>query len=212
MTEFKMWVCREDKHNKRWTYEIQGTTFVATFGRIGLKPQVRSKPFRSLWQAKDHASKKMSEKVKKGYVNVTEEEYQLLLLQAEIVGTGNKVEEAAIVLKVDNNHAIEVAPEALSCPTLKPSFILSIRLRDKDGATEPYDLHIEMDAAYLIYRANRMRLHRPKTNAAFKRPNGVKPEHLTASWSWASFARITPSHELAPLVVKAQEVIGTTLI
>jgi predicted DNA-binding WGR domain protein len=209
MSDFQMWVCREDKHNKFWTYEIVGTTFISRYGRLGLKGQSSSKTFSCTWEAESHARKKLDGKRRKGYESVSEEEYQLLLLQAEVVGSGNKVEEAAFVLKTDDNHAIEVSPEALTNPDLKPSFILSIRLRDKDGATEPYDLHIEENAAYLLDRATKARLWRPK---ATKLPHGVKLDHAKASWSWASHARITTSHRLAPLVEKAQEVIGTTLL
>ena len=209
MSDFQMWVCRTDKHNKFWTYEIVGTTFISRYGRLGLTGQSSSKTFHSVWEAEGHARKKLDGKLQKGYGRVSEEEHQLLLLQAEVVGNGNKVEEAAFVLKTKKCLAIEVRPEALANPNLKPSFILSIRLRDKDGATEPYDLHIDESGAWLLDGARRRRLRLPKTIEA---PKGVKIEQIVAAWDWTNCVRIGPSHRLAPLVEKAQEVIGTTLL
>ena len=208
MSDFQMWVCREDKHNKFWTFEIVGTTFISRYGRLGLTGQSSSKTFHSVWEAEGHARKKLEAKLRKGYGRVSEEEHQLLLLQAEVVGNGNKVEEAAFVLKTTDYNAIEVKPEALANPNLKPSFILSIRLRDRDGATEPYDLHIEESGVWLLDGARR----RGWVQGHPRRPKGVKIEQVVAAWDWTKCVRIGPSHRLAPLVEKAQEVIGTTLL
>jgi len=211
--EFFMLVCKEDKANKFWTYDISQNingqyVFQATFGRIGHKGQTATKTFRCLLDAQIHANHKIREKATKGYSQVNEDEYRFLCLLAEIVGAGNKVEEAAIVIpNPDAFAAYEVKPQVLSDPTIKPSFIIGIRLRDKNGATEPYYFSIDDRHALLLGHVERteyLRVWQP--NPLLKR------EHVVAHWSWIEQRTINSSHKLAPLIEKAEQVIGHALL
>lgn len=212
--EFFMLVCKDGKSNKFWTYDISQNmcgeyVLQITYGRIGTKGQTTSKIFLSGWEAQHFANNKIHEKTGKGYHRTGEDEYRFLCLLAAIVGTGNKVEEAAIVVaQFDAFSAYEVKPQVLADPTIEPSFIVGIRLRDKKGATDPYYLCINNKYTLLLKGVERTEYLR----TAWGPIEPVKHFDVTAHWSWVEHRAIDSSHELAPLVERAEQVIGHALL
>jgi predicted DNA-binding WGR domain protein len=199
MSDFQMWVCRTGKHNKFWTYQItqddSGYVFTSKYGRIGGRVNKSSKGFGSRWSAEAWASKKLDEKYRKGYDDIGEDEFKLLCVQAEIVGTGNKIESMAIVS--DRSKAlVKMTPAQMADPDAHPMIAVIMRKRDKDGATAPFVLLFDENSAYFL--AGRDPNWRPTT------VGGTFP---TITYSLKK--KIEKGHELFPMVEKAMEAAGT---
>jgi uncharacterized protein (TIGR02996 family) len=67
----RTFVFTDDKSNKFWNIDLQGSSFTVTFGKVGTKGQTQTKDFPDedkAWQAHD---KLVAEKVGKGYVETT---------------------------------------------------------------------------------------------------------------------------------------------
>lgn len=201
--KFKMWVHRGDKHNKFWTYDITNAIFSATYGRIGTDGVTKPKPFGSQYSAESHADKKIHEKERKGYNKVSEDEFKMLTVCAQAIGATNKVEKMALVLD-DGQYLFEIKPESAFDPSLEPSILLSFRLRDKHGATEPYWMLLDGDSAYDLGYA------RPYRQAV--KMKKIVAKHATAVYKPQRRTKITNSHELAPVVEKAEAAIGHGLL
>jgi predicted DNA-binding WGR domain protein len=58
------------KHNKFWTIEIDGDTYTTSWGKIGASPTYKDKTFPDSYSATVEYDKKISEKLKKGYIEV----------------------------------------------------------------------------------------------------------------------------------------------
>jgi predicted DNA-binding WGR domain protein len=201
--EFLMWVCQKGKHNKFWTYEIDGNTVTTRYGRLGLKGQSTAKKLRSSFEATRFARDKRWEKERKGYRQVKEEEFNLLRLQADILGTGNKTEGVYIVKDSPRKKTLtELPPEALYDPNLKPSILLIVRLRGKDGATDPIHLLFTTPEKCSVLESCWMR-----TNDM--RPILIYADHR--SWVYRDKSSVDNYPKLAKLMEKAQEVVGTIL-
>ncbi len=201
--KFKMWVHRGDKHNKFWTYNITNAVFSATYGRIGTDGTTKPKDFDSKWSADNHARNKIHEKERKGYNKVSEEEYKMLVVCAKAIGATNKVEKMALVLD-DGKFLFEIKPESAFDPSLEPSILLSFRLRDKHGATEPFWMLLDGDSAYDLGYA------RPHRQAVTMKD--IVAKHAIAVYKPQRRTKISNSHELAPVVEKAEAAIGHGLL
>jgi predicted DNA-binding WGR domain protein len=57
----------DDKSNKFWAIELDGSSFTVNYGRIGTNGQTQTKDFASPEAAKKEYDKLVAEKVKKGY-------------------------------------------------------------------------------------------------------------------------------------------------
>ena len=169
------------------------------WGRIGQSGQSNTKSFPGGHKRDRFISSKTWEKQGKGYTMVTKEEFDLLNLQAEIMGSGNKVERTAIVLQ-DGNAFHEVPNQAAYDPTLELGIMISFRLRDKQGATEPYSLIFLDDKVYDF-----------KVRA--RNPRGIwKKLNFRPVQTWTGdLSKVDDSHPLSDMVEKLQEVLGTTL-
>jgi len=206
--EFRMWVCQHDKHNKWWTYEVDGNTVTTRYGRIGLKGQKSSKSFGDQWSRDAFIDKKRWEKERKGYRPVSEEEFNLFKLQAEILGSGNKVERTALVL--DNGKTLtEIHPEDAFDPSLKPNVLIEFRLRDRDGSTEPFEVLFTADEAFDI--ETRIPLPKPVTNEPWTKAR-EKFRHPTKTIRVMRKSKIDNSHQFHAVVEKLMEVIGSTAL
>ncbi len=60
----------DDKSNKFWEIDLDGTSFTVTFGKIGTNGQTQTKSFDSASKAQAEHDKLVKEKTKKGYVEV----------------------------------------------------------------------------------------------------------------------------------------------
>jgi uncharacterized protein (TIGR02996 family) len=67
----RSFVFTDEKSNKFWNIELQGTSFTVTFGRVGTKGQTQTKKFTTDAKAKTEHDKLVAEKLKKGYVETT---------------------------------------------------------------------------------------------------------------------------------------------
>jgi predicted DNA-binding WGR domain protein len=198
--KFKMWVCQEDKHNKWWTYEISGNTVTTKFGRIGQDGQSSTKSFSDSWSRDSYANKKLSEKTAKGYNPVSKEQFDLLRLQAEIMGTGNKVEQTLLLIE-SGDKLFAMPNESAYDPSLKLCIGVVFRLRTKEGATEPYFIMFKDKETFEI--TNQRRIY-PLT-----KPSGVKATP-TEGWT-VTKTKIGPGHALFEVVGKLETVLGSTL-
>ncbi|MCE9667286.1 WGR domain-containing protein [Myxococcus stipitatus] len=61
----------EGSSSKFWQPEVQGSTFIVTFGRIGTAGQRKEKAFPDAAGAQKEYDKKVAEKLREGYVEVT---------------------------------------------------------------------------------------------------------------------------------------------
>jgi predicted DNA-binding WGR domain protein len=197
-----MWVCQHDKHNKWWTYDVKGNTVTTRYGRIGLKGQKSSKNLGNKWDRDAFIDKKRWEKERKGYRPVSEEEFNLFKLQAEILGSGNKVERTALVL--DNGKTLtEIHPEDAFDPSLKPNVLIEFRLRDRDGSTEPFEVLFTTDEAFDIETRREMRS---------KEPKHTKFRHPTTTWKVVRKSKVDNSHQFHKVIEPLMEVIGSTAL
>lgn len=201
--KFQMWVCQEDKHNKWWTFEVSGNSVTTKYGRIGQNGQSSTKSFKSTWERDAYAHKKLSEKRAKGYEPVTKEQFDLFRLQAEIMGTGNKIEQTMILLE-HGGSLFSLSPKAAYDPSLKLAIGVIFRLRDKDGATEPYFLMFQDETIYEV--TIQARDYYGRKNGA---PKSLKDEPLD-KWTVRK-SKVTEGHPLFKTVEKLETVLGSTL-
>jgi predicted DNA-binding WGR domain protein len=66
---------QDDRSNKFWTIELQGTVCVTTHGRVGAEPRQTRKEFASDDAAKRECEKLIASKLRKGYVEGLAPEY-----------------------------------------------------------------------------------------------------------------------------------------
>jgi predicted DNA-binding WGR domain protein len=100
MPEVK-YICQEDNHNKVWSYEVKGSSVVWRFGRIGGHITEQEENL-DQYAMQKKISKKVSEKIAKGYKLVNEDKYEEEKQIAEDIGTRNKITKLMFVDKVDN--------------------------------------------------------------------------------------------------------------
>ena len=206
--EFLMWVCTNGSRNKFWTYEIQGSAVTTRYGRLGLTGQSSTKTLNSTYEAGSFAQNKVWEKQRKGYKQVPEEEFNLLRLQAEILGSGNKAEGAYIVQHSSRkNQMSEVKEKVLYDPNFEPNILLVVRLRTKSGATDPIAILFTAADKYHVLEglrhcfSGRRPIHAPKTLGDTTR----------RTWVYSNKSNVNNYPKLARLMEKAKEVVGTIL-
>lgn len=81
------YLCQEEQHNKIWQYTVNGDSVEITFGRVGGHMTVQSKSFGSSHARDAFTSKKVSEKIGKGYKLVDDEKLQKEVALANDMGT-----------------------------------------------------------------------------------------------------------------------------
>ena len=67
----RTFVFADDRSNKFWNIDLQGTSFTATFGKVGTAGQTQVKAFPDVDQARKAHDKLVAEKLGKGYVENT---------------------------------------------------------------------------------------------------------------------------------------------
>lgn len=198
--DFKMWVCQEDKHNKWWTYEISGNSVTTKFGRIGQTGQSSTKSFPHQYERDKYAQDKLREKTAKGYNPVSKEQFDLLRLQAEMMGTGNKVEQTLLLIE-SGDKLFAMPNESAYDPSLKLCIGVVFRLRTKEGATEPYFMMFKDKETFEI--SNQRRIY------PLVKPSGMKATPVEG-WT-VTKTKIGPGHALHEVVEKLETVLGSTL-
>lgn len=200
--DFFMLVCQDNEHNKFWTFDIVpcGTSSwecSITYGRIGTKGQVTRKMFIGKLNAEVYAAGKKAEKRSKGYVQVSKEEFDLMKIQAQIMGTGNKIEDTMILVEVGDDRLYSIPPKAAYDPSLKVCLGVIFRLREEGQATPAYFVMFKDDDVYDVAITSR---RYPGDN------------HLKALNGWFVLkTKINDSHPLHGIVGKLGEVLGSTL-
>ena len=208
--DFRMWICQSDKHNKWWTYDVKGNVVTTRYGRVGLKGQKSSKNLGNQWDRDSFIQKKQYEKERKGYRACSEEEFNLFKLQAEILGSGNKVERTALVIE-DGKKLVEIHPEDAFDPTLKPHVLIEFRLRDKEGATEPAEVLFTENDAYEIETRRERPILMVKAGGSHEIGKHTF-RHPTTHLKVVSKRKVDNSHQFHKVIEKLMEVIGSTAL
>ncbi|MDR1889028.1 MAG: STM4015 family protein [Zoogloeaceae bacterium] len=68
----RVFVFQDSKSRKFWSIEVSGTAFTVNYGKLGTDGQTQTKSFASAEIAQKEANKLVAEKLKKGYVESTE--------------------------------------------------------------------------------------------------------------------------------------------
>ena len=98
----KTYICQEDQHNKVWQYAINGNDVEITFGRVGGHMTVQTKSFGNSGAMDNFISKKVAEKIGKGYKLVDDEKLQKEVSLANDIGTKYKINDMKWVSKDKN--------------------------------------------------------------------------------------------------------------
>jgi predicted DNA-binding WGR domain protein len=153
-----MYVFRETgwagSKNKFWNVEkISDTELKVVWGRIGAKGQSKNYTFEGRfgkYEANEFASKKLHEKLRKGYTEIPDDRFQILAAQAAAIGTRNKIYKLQWV-KMTQGSFVEVDDIQLSDPDITPA--LYLRADIKTGkATRTYELLIKADGVQRVIR------------------------------------------------------------
>lgn len=94
--------CAEDQHNKFWEYEITGNSVWVHWGRVGGTEDEQTKSFSSSYEVTEFITKKVREKVKKGYKQVTQQAIKKEVKTAQAIGAQNKISKMLWVSRKDN--------------------------------------------------------------------------------------------------------------
>ncbi|EKO78168.1 MULTISPECIES: WGR domain-containing protein [unclassified Leptospira] len=80
---------KDDKSDKFWNIEVDGTSFTVTYGKAGTSGQTQTKSFDNEEKCLKEAEKLLSEKLKKGYLEVGIEKNDSVNKKEEIVESKN---------------------------------------------------------------------------------------------------------------------------
>lgn len=103
------YLCQEAQHNKIWEYTIKGDDVEITYGRVGGHMTVQNKSFSSSYSRDAFISKKVSEKIGKGYKLADDEKIQKEVALANDMGTTKyKINDMKWVAKDKKDKLIEL--------------------------------------------------------------------------------------------------------
>jgi len=83
--------CKEEHHNKRWSYEIDGLSVTIKWGRVGLDGQSQVKTFSSQGALDKFLNKKIEGKLRKGYEQVDQQTMKEETKTAKELGYQNMI-------------------------------------------------------------------------------------------------------------------------
>ena len=98
-----MYICKEDNSNKFWSYSEDGNEVTIEWGRIGLSGQSQVKNFSSDGEKRRFITKKVQEKIDKGYKESDDKELQKEKQTADLIGHQNKIHRMEFVRRVDDD-------------------------------------------------------------------------------------------------------------
>jgi len=101
MAEVK-YINQEGIHNKFWSYDVDGNKVTYRWGRVGLKGQSKTKEYSSNQAAMSDVWKLVSQKEKKGYRVVEEEELKREVRVAQKLGVQFKIQDLKWVHRNSN--------------------------------------------------------------------------------------------------------------
>jgi predicted DNA-binding WGR domain protein len=87
-----IFINRENQSNKYWKYEVNGLSVHVSWGRIGGTSESQVKTFCSQGSMHAFISDKVSEKLRKGYRDASENELQKEVQTAKSLGIENKIQ------------------------------------------------------------------------------------------------------------------------
>lgn len=87
-----IFINRENQSNKFWKYEVNGLTVHVSWGRIGGTTESQVKTFSSHGSMHDFINTKVSEKLRKGYREASENELHKEIQTAKSLGIENKIQ------------------------------------------------------------------------------------------------------------------------
>lgn len=120
--------------NKFWSYELNNDHSVTfRWGRMGTGGRTERKSFESDLEASNFANQKLQEKFRKGYKEITEDEFELEFIRATAIGSNYKITELNLIKPVDMNDPAwitgwwkVVTEEEASDPEYKPIILCSV--------------------------------------------------------------------------------------
>lgn len=128
-----MLIHRGKGHNKFWNakkYPSQnGIDVEVTYGRLGTNGQSQVKSFTNEYAANMFIGKKKSEKIRKGYQEVSDRDFEVLVIQSEILGTANKLSDFDWLEQLDNGGFAPASNTRLSDPDCTPALKAKIETR-----------------------------------------------------------------------------------
>lgn len=202
-----MLVFTDGKANKFWRYDIKSSSskwsVTTHWGRIGLIGQSKTKTFGSSYSAEQYANDKMAEKNRKGYREATDEEFEMLKLQADVVGRFNKVGDICWLKRSNRKGWYDKVEntDIFTNPNIVPHLRVEIWIRTKDGA-QPVELLFTADDYKIVETAD------ADVTRASMRDSFVDTFHLKERKKLPDGVTREKFEEVAE---KAKEVIGMVL-
>jgi predicted DNA-binding WGR domain protein len=145
-------VCTEEEHNKFYIITIDKTKVTTHWGRLGVDGKKKVTTKSSDWSAESFAHSTMQKKAKKGYYQITEDQFKRLTAIAKAAGTAHKVENIRFV-EVGKNHKDgrhsfqHLEPEEIGDPDKDVGLLVDVRIRKK-GPDGVFTLLFDGENAY----------------------------------------------------------------
>jgi predicted DNA-binding WGR domain protein len=196
-----IFVCQDESSNKFWDYEVNGNDAIIKWGRLGLVGQVQVKSFSVKFDRDDFIDKKVREKISGGYKEITPEKYAILVLIAQTIGVGAKVDEIYFATK-SGCYISEVSQKDLHKPGTKPLVYARIvgRRKSKDENAPVSEFLLDVDKAYRIKTAGHVRLM----------PLATVEHHATRQLT--EEIQIKPGDDCEKMATMVGEIIGKVLL
>jgi len=105
----KILINSEGAHNKFWRYETSGNSVTVEWGRVGLAGDEQVKKFDNPTEMQKFIDKKMREKIRKGYAEVTKEKLKNETKTAQELGTQHKISRLLFVDQRGNNQLHQIS-------------------------------------------------------------------------------------------------------
>lgn len=149
------YISNVETSNKVWSYDLHTNSFNVTvkWGRLGLEGQQQIKEFSNSYDRDQFTSKKVQEKMDKGYKEVTHEELEVQTSIAKMIGSNKKIDTLAFV-EDDGTYLAQIPSNELHKPNRKPKvYAKVVGNKNKDGETPTDHFLFDVDSAYQIYPA-----------------------------------------------------------
>lgn len=137
------------KSNKFWNADLNETTVIVTYGRIGTSGSTKKHEFYDKWEAQSFLDKKTNEKLRKGYKHVVDDRQLEIREQiAASIGTTNKVDRVAF-LHITEDHAEVISSKNLNNPDYSVGVYVILRVRSTED--EPPYVHYFITEDKVLY-------------------------------------------------------------
>ncbi len=148
-------VCTEGKHNKFYIITIDDSKVTNHWGRLGVDGKKKTTDEGDKWNAEHAARQTINKKARKGYYEITEDQFKRLTAIAKAAGTAHKVENIRFVevgLTKDGGKTRYgyqyLEPEEIGNPELNVGLLVDVRIRKKGIEDEIFTLLFDGENAY----------------------------------------------------------------